>query len=221
MSEIATVQHAIVILGFKEVKSLVLGITVFDTIGKTDMDTSIVHEQFWMHSVGSALAGQIICKNGKGTDEQTAFTASLLHDIGKLVLDRFFSQEYGKVLEKARSNGTSMIEAEQDIMGFHHAEVGGWLCERWKFPPSLVSGIKLHHTLQKANAQNLPIASAVHLADVLCKRAGIGNSGDSKDPLIDPIATDHLNLHEDDLTAIVNELHREEEKVISFLQAIQ
>ena len=62
MREIATVQHAIVALGFREVRSLVLGITVFDAMKKSSREASIIREDFWMHSVGCALAGQIICK---------------------------------------------------------------------------------------------------------------------------------------------------------------
>ena len=119
MREIATVQHAIVALGFREVRSLVLGITVFDAMKKSSRETSIIREDFWMHSVGCALAGQIICKKVEGVDTDIAFTSSILHDIGKLVLDGFFTLEYGGVLEKVKKNGISMVEAESEIMGFN------------------------------------------------------------------------------------------------------
>ena len=221
MREIATVQHAIVILGFKEVKSLVLGIGVFDTMKGASSKTSLIHEEFWMHSMGSALAGQIICKKVGGVDPETTFTASLLHDIGKLVLDVFLSQEYVKVLEKVRVNGLSMVEAEEEVMGFSHAEVGGWLCERWKFPPVLTSPIRFHHRVEKVDKNYMGITSIVHLADNLSKRAQIGNSGDNKTPDIQLPAQRHLDLKEDDLDKIVEQLKEEEEKVRSFLSAIQ
>ena len=100
MKKVATAQHAIVILGFKEVKSLVLGIAVFDAMKGASSETSLMKEEFWMHSMGSALAGQLICKKVGGADPESTFTASLLHDIGKLVLDVFFAREYAKVLER-------------------------------------------------------------------------------------------------------------------------
>jgi len=221
MGEIATVQHAIVILGFKEVKSLVLGITVFDTMKESGTKTSLIQEDFWIHSMGSALAGQIICKKVGGGDLETTFTASLLHDIGRLVLDIFFTQEFTKVLEKVRVNGANMVEAEEEVMGFSHADVGGWLCEKWKFPPSLTFPIGFHHQVEKADKRHMRMTSIVHLADILCKRANIGNSGDNKIPAIQLPAQEHLKVREDDLDEIIEQLKQEEDKAKSFLNAIQ
>lgn len=219
--EIATVQHAIVALGFREVRSLVLGITVFDAMKKSSREASIIREDFWMHSVGCALAGQIICKKVEGVDADIAFTSSILHDIGKLVLDGFFTLEYGGVLEKVKKNGISMVEAESEIMGFTHADVGGWLCERWKFPLTLVSPVSFHHQLEKAEADFIKVTSVAHLADVLCKRAHIGSGGDDKIHPAHPLAMEHLELKEEDLEPIAEELLEEEEKVKAFLSAIQ
>jgi HD-like signal output (HDOD) protein len=221
MGKIATVQHAIVILGFKEVKSLVLGITVFDTMKESGTETSLIQEDFWMHSMGSALAGQIICKKVGGCDLETTFTASLFHDIGRLVLDVFFTQEFVKVLEKVRVNGANMVEAEEEVMGFSHADVGGWLCERWKFPPALTFPISFHHQVEKADKSHMRMTSIVHLADILCKRANIGNSGDNKIPAIQLPAQEHLKVSEDDLEEIIEQLKQEGDKAKSFLNAIQ
>jgi len=221
MQKVATVPHAIVVLGLKEVKSLVLGITVFDAMKDTEGDSSLVREELWMHSIGCALAGQLICKKAGGVDTEAAFTASLLHDIGKLVLNGFFTKEYGNVLEKVSTSGVSVVKAEKEIMGFTHAEVGGWLCERWKFPPLLVSPIKFHHQVEKAPALHIRITSVVHLADSVCKRAHIGNSGDTMISPPHPLAEEQLKVGEHDLDEMVEELKREEEKVASFFNAIQ
>jgi len=221
MSEIATVQHAIVVLGFKEIKSLATGIAVFDTMKGASSETSFMREEFWMHSIGCALAGQVICKKVGGVDEGIAFTSSLLHDIGKLVLDGFFSPEYGKVMEKVQMSGMSMVEAEEEVLGFNHADVGGWLCERWKFPPLLVSSISFHHQVENVDANYILMTSIVHLADILCKRAQIGSGGDNKIPDIQLPAQKHLKLQEDDLGKMVEQLKQEEDKAKSFLSAIQ
>ena len=221
MREIATVQHAIVILGFKEVKSLTLGITVFDAINNTNKEASLNREEFWMHSIGCALAGQIICKKVRGVDAETTFTAALLHDIGKLVLDSFFTQEYGKVLDRVHLHGMSMVEAEEKVMGFNHANVGGLLCDRWKFPPMLVAPISFHHQLEKVDTKHMQMTLVVHLADILCKRAQIGSSGDNKIPPLHPLTMKLLKLAKSDVETMVEELKQKEEKVTSFLRAIQ
>lgn len=219
--EIATAQHAIVALGFREVRSLVLGIGVFDAMKKSSRETSIIRQEFWMHSIGCALAGQIICKHVEEVDADIAFTSSIMHDIGKLVLDGFFTSEYEGVLEKVRKNGSSIVEAESEVMGFTHADVGGWLCERWKFPLTLVSPVSFHHQLEKADADSLKVTSVAHLADILCKRAQIGSGGDDKIPPAHPLAMEQLELKEDNLDKITEELLEEEEKVRAFLSAIQ
>ena len=221
MKQISTAQHAIVILGFKEVKSLVLGIAVFDTMKEASSKTSFMREEFWMHSMGCALAGQIIHKKAGGVDPETTFTAALLHDIGKLVLDVFLTQEYLKVLEKVRINGVSMVEAEEEVMGFSHADVGGWLCERWKFPPVLTFPISFHHQVEKVDKNYMRITSIVHLANILSKRAHMGNGGSNKIPVIHLPKQEPLKLKEDDLEKMVGELRQEEDKAKSFLSAIQ
>jgi len=221
MREIATVQHAIVILGFKEVKSLTLGITVFDAINKTNEQVFFNREEFWMHSIGCALAGQIICNKIRGVDAETTFTAALLHDIGKLVLDSFFTQEYEKVLDRVHTNGMSIVEAEDKVMGFNHANVGGLLCERWKFPATLVIPINFHHQLEKVDIKHMQVTAIVHLADILCKRAQIGNGGDNQIPPLHQLAKKHLKLEKRDIDTMVEKLKQEKEKVTSFLCSIQ
>ena len=220
MKKIATVHHAIVILGFKEVKSLVLGITVLDTMKGASSEASFMQDEFWIHSMGSALAGQIICKEVEGADPETIFTASLLHDIGKLVLDVSLPQEYIKVLEKVRISEVSIVDAEEEVLGFNHADVGGWLCERWKFPPVLTFPISFHHRIENVDKNYLRVASIVHLADNLCKRAQIGNSGDNNIPMIYSPAQKHLGLRDDDLEIMVEQLTQKEDKVKSFLSSI-
>ncbi|MBW2184254.1 MAG: HDOD domain-containing protein, partial [Deltaproteobacteria bacterium] len=139
----------------------------------------------------------------------------------KLVLDIFFTQEYAKVLKNVRENGVSMVEVEEEVMGFSHADVGGWLCERWKLPPVLTFPISFHHQVEKVDKSYMQMTSIVHLADILCKRAHIGNSGDNKIPAIQLPAQENLNLKEDELGKIIEELKQEEDKVKSFLSAVQ
>ncbi len=220
LREIATVPHAVVILGFREVKSLVLGIAVFDTMGKAGSESSIVREEFWLHSVGSALAAQIIAKKVGGADAQTAFTASLLHDIGKLVLDSFFTQEYAKAVEKVRTDQVRIVEAEEEVMGFSHADVGGWLCGRWKFPPSLTFPVTYHHNVEEVEPEQLRMTAIVHLADNLCRQAHMGSGGDDTIPTVEPAVQEHLALKEDDIAVMVEELLGEVDKARSFLSAM-
>lgn len=209
--KIATVDRATVILGFKAVTSLVLGISVFDNFRLTKNETTIDLDELWKHSMGCAVAAHIISDKSGGVDRKTVLTAAILHDIGKVIMDRFFSREYAKTLYTVRNNGLSMAKAEENVMGFNHADAGGWFCDEIAFPSVLVSPISFHHNVDGVDKEHELITSIVHIADNLCKRAQIGDGGDNnKNHAINLHAQRLLNLNKDDLEEITGELKEEE-----------
>lgn len=210
--KIATVDRATVILGFKAVTSLVLGISVFDNFRLTKNEVSIDLDALWKHSMGCAVAAHLISNKSRGSvDRKTLLTAAILHDIGKVIMDRFFSREYAKTLHAVRNNGLSMAKAEETMMGFNHADAGGWFCDELAFPSVLVSPISFHHNIDGVHKEHALITSMVHIADNLCKRAQIGDSGDdNKTHAINLHAQHLLNLNKDDLEQITSELKEEE-----------
>lgn len=218
---VSTTQHAIVVLGFEEVKSLSLSITVFDAMKGTSDGSSLIRDEFWKHSAGCSLAAKIICKKLVNLNADTAFTASLLHDIGKLVLDSFFSGEYNMVLEKAQRDGLNLVDIEKELLGFTHADVGMWLCNRWKLPPSLASSIGYHHQVGKVDQEYISMTSIVHLADIICKKANIGSSGNETIPPLQDVAREKLRVEGDQIDCMIIELQNEEEKVNAFMSSIK
>jgi len=219
--EISTIQHAIVVLGFEQVKSLSLGITVFDAVKVTNKTTYLMQDEFWKHSVGCSLAARIICKRSGKLDEETAFTASLLHDIGKLVLVNFFSKEYKTILEKAQENGITLADIEEKTLGFTHADVGNWLCNRWKLPPSLAYSVGYHHKVKEVEQEYIHVTSVIHLANIVCRRADIGSSGNKTIPPFQKAAREKLCIDEKEIDQMITELKNEEEKVKAFISSIR
>ena len=219
LSEVATVQHAIVILGFDEVKRLSLGIAMFNFMKGASNATSLVIEEFWKHCVGCSLAAGIICKK-VGVKSGMPSTSSLLHDLGKLVLDNLFSREYKIVLEKAKVEKVSTVDIEKEILGFTHTDVGLWLCGKWKLPSSLTLPIAYHHQVDEVDQENILQVSIVHLADILCKKADIGSSGDNTIPSFQKNARETLRIEEKVIDSIIKELENEEEKVQAFINSI-
>lgn len=218
LRDIATVQHSIVILGFNEVKRLSLGIAMFNFMKGASNATSLIMEEFWKHSLGCSLAAGIICKK-VGVKSDIASTASLLHDLGKLVLDNLFSREYKIVLEKAKAEEASMVDVEKEILGFGHTDVGLWLSSSWKLPPSLILPIAYHHQVDEVDQENILQVSIVHLADILCKKANIGSSGDNSIPCFQKNAKESLQI-EEEIDSMVKELESEEEKVQALINSI-
>ena len=219
--EVSTVQHAIVLLGFEQVKSLSLGIAVFSAMEGVGDSTYFKQDEFWKHSVGCSLAARIICKKLGKLNSETAFTASLLHDIGKLVLAKFFSREYEVVLEKAQEDGLSLVDIEEGTLGFTHADVGKWLCNRWKLPLSITSSIGYHHKVKEVEKEYINITSIVHFADIICRSAKIGSSGNKTIPSFQEETWEEFCFNEGQVDYMITELKNEEEKVEAFISTIQ
>ena len=220
LKEVATIQHAVVILGLEEVKRLSLGIAMLNFMNKSDDESSLIMQDFWKHSVGSSLASQIIIKHIDVESDITP-TSSLLHDIGKLVLDNTFSKEYKSVIEKVKTESVNIVDAEKEILGFGHADVGLWICNKWKLPPSLILPIAHHHQVEKADQDTIRDVAIVHLADIVCHKAGIGTNGDTVIPSLNELAQETLQINEGDIETMVEVLQSEEEKVQAFISAIR
>jgi putative nucleotidyltransferase with HDIG domain len=139
--------------------------------------------ELWRHSVASALALECIQSQSRARLEPSAFTAALLHDIGKLVLGRFLSDEILALLDQVPlTTSAGRMQAEREILGVQHAEVGALIARNWSLPESIVAMIMYHHdpdeyenTLAHEPAL-VPSCHAVHIADVLahvaCAPAG-------------------------------------------------
>lgn len=189
--QIKSIQHAVVILGFSKIKTLVLSASVFNLIKQRDrggLDVS----RFWQHSLGAAIASKVVAETfalGHGADD--AFIGGLLHDIGKIILDQSQPALYAPVIRRAKEKGILLLESEDAVMGVTHSQVGEWVMEKWRFPPAIINMVGKHH-IPTASTERREMVGSVHLGDILARALGIGSGGDDRIPAIDPtVATVH------------------------------
>lgn len=216
--EIVTISHAVVLLGFDTVKSIVLATSVFETLNGGAERSSFDQEQFWLHVGATALAARQVAKNLRLADPEAAFVGGLLHDIGKVVLDRFFHQRYAEAARRAVETPCLIREAEVSLFGVDHSEVGRWLADRWRFPVTIVEPVSFHHRPGEASADHRGLASVVHLADILTRNAQIGSGGDGLIPLPDAEVLHRLKIGASDLSRWTEELAEGREAVEAYLQ---
>ena len=218
--EIVTINHAVVLLGFDTVKSIVLAATVLDTLRDNDSASHFSREQFWLHVGGTAAAARHVAKSLRVTDAEAAFVGGLLHDVGKVVLDRFFHERYAEAARLAAETPCLIREAEAALFSVNHTEVGRWLAERWRFPAAIVEPIAFHHRPVAAGPDHRMLTAVVHVADILARNAGIGSGGDGLVPLPDAEALRRVKIGPDDLLRWTGELAQEREGVEAFLQVM-
>lgn len=194
---VSTISNAMILLGVNVVKSLAISSSIFEI-----METNSVG--LWEHSLGAGLAANIIARKLDIRNREEISTAALLHDIGKVIIRLNFGDDYRQLLSLIREKDMSMLDAEKELLGTDHAQVGAWLAKSWFLPERLVEPIACHHDITSAFSFSL-VASIVHFADVLVKASDFGFSGDDSVPLIQPAAWEMLGMTESLLAEIVDE----------------
>jgi len=173
---IASVDQAIVILGFQTVRSLVMSASVLKILGKGGK-SSLDRKMVWRHSVATALASRIVVRKvGRrlGLDIEAAFMASLLHKIGVLILDGAEHAEYNMILEEAALEEAQPLPLlERKHLQIDHAALGGMLAEKWGLPEELRDPIAHHLSPATAPTQG-ELAAVVQLSSYLAESVGFG-----------------------------------------------
>jgi putative nucleotidyltransferase with HDIG domain len=174
---IESLNMALVILGMREINSLVTSICIFKAFPMLPGRPTFDRERFWEHSAGCGEIAKVIAHKLSVRVYGVEFTAGLLHDIGKIVLDQYFHEDFVQVLELSQRENLPMVEAEKRILGVAHTQLGAWLSSVWNLPPNLVDAIVYHHDPLNSK-DHRTLCALIHLADAFCKTAGIGFSGD-------------------------------------------
>lgn len=164
--KVTTLQHAITVLGFKEVRNLVISAVVFESFMKIEKNGNYDIRKFWRHSFVCGLAAKIIATDTKNAGNEF-FVAGLIHDIGKLAIYITLPNEFLKLVEATRHLKLKFMafETEKRIIGMTHDEVGMRLLKKWMFPESLLTAVGFHHRLQETGKKSL-LPVVVHVADI-------------------------------------------------------
>lgn len=214
-TRITTVTHAIVILGFNTVKSVVLSSTVFDVF-KGEGDERFRREAFWKHSIGCGAACRVIAREVGFSALEDFFIAGLLHDVGKIVLDQYLHDDFRRILQTVHDKDCLFVEAEREVLQTTHAEIGGWLFSNWRLSKGLIQTVAHHHNPALA-ADAVKVTSVIHLGDIICRALQCGSGGDDRIPRVSPAAWEALGLSAPQLDSIVRQTEQEIEKATVFL----
>ncbi|MBN97969.1 MAG: hypothetical protein CME16_01795 [Gemmatimonadetes bacterium] len=200
---ITTISHAVTMLGFDAVKSLVLGSSVLDLM-------SGAIPGLWEHSQACARTCGLIANHLEMSDPEEIATIGLLHDLGKVVLHKSLEAEYRQVFLRVKKADMLFYKAEEDRRvlgaGINHGTIGGWLLAKWTLPEKLVEPIMYHHNFHP-DLKYGERTALVQLADVLCRAEAFGNGGDRKIPRLQAQILETLEMDMDDVEKIMGQMH--------------
>jgi putative nucleotidyltransferase with HDIG domain len=178
-SEVKTISHAIALLGLNLVRSLAIGVSIFESFTKGLRDQAGLINQLWMHSFGVGILSQEIWnRRSTRTQGEFALLCGLLHDLGKIVYFKKDAATYSRLflLEKGPDD-PDICACEIRNYEVDHAMLGALLIRQWRLPQELAAVVQHHHD---PCVGGLPLAAAVSMADMLAKQVGIGYDGDRK-----------------------------------------
>ncbi|MGI6435208.1 MAG: HDOD domain-containing protein [Syntrophomonadaceae bacterium] len=203
--KVATASEATVLLGFATIRSIVIAASMSDILNRELTGYALGPGDLWKHSFGTAMASRYIAQKSRFEAIEVAYTAGLLHDIGKVILNKFMKEIYHEVVEEATQCQISFLEAEKRVLGFNHALIGSRVARKWKLPADIVEAIAFHHDPGGAE-KNAHLTAVVHISDALCSSLGLGVGADGMLYPVSKNAMELLRFGGNDIEIIVEEL---------------
>lgn len=168
-NRVESLDQALVLLGLRLLVKLVISVSVNEFFSHSGLGYSLCKGGLYHHAVGTAIIAEKLAGHTGSVEPGLAYTAGLLHDIGKVVLDQSIASAYPLFYRKLFEEENNFSEVEKEILGIDHTQVGSKLARKWSFPESLIDIIRNHHEPEKA-ARHLELAHVVYLADLLMCR---------------------------------------------------
>lgn len=168
------VRDACRVLGMKTVRNVAMATMALQQFPVT-VDGALSRRELWRHGIAVGAAARALARHAK-CDGETAFTAGLLHDIGRLALEACFPQVYPQALHHQQANGLLLRDAERLVFGLDHCAAGAELARVWQLPQAITDAVAGHHPGEYSGRTEF--GDLVHIADVLCKALGQGSSGE-------------------------------------------
>jgi len=202
--KISSIQHASVILGYKTLLELITMAGASKLLGDTLPGYGLGAIDLWRHSMGVAFGARIIANRKSPALANDAFSAGLIHDAGKLILDPYILERKEAFESFMKEAGKTFLDAEKQILGFDHGEIASEVCKSWQTPKILTSAIQYHHYPGLAN--NNELTNIVHTADIIALMTGLGTGIDGIYYEADGKVIDNLGLGYVDINHIMVEV---------------
>lgn len=201
--KINTVSQATILLGFQTIKSMVLASTVSKFMLGELKGYALGEKDLWTQSQTCAIIARYIAQSLDFPNPEAAYIGGLLRDIGKTLLNYYVEKEYKSIVNKVKYGKMSFLDAEEEVLGFNHGQVGEKIALRWNFPEDLVETISKHHSPELATV-NPQLVSIVHMADAITMMMGISIGADGLAYNFSPFALESLNISSQDMEQYIS-----------------
>src|SRR4030042_4096985 len=214
---VGSLQEAVIFLGFSQLIEIFLSGVSGSMMGKAVSGYDLEAGELWKHSVSSALLSQIISRRIKREQNPMLFTAALIHDIGKVLLNAYVKEQSETIKDLVKTKGVSFLQAEKDVLGIDHAELSAHIIEQWSFPQKIIKAIRYHHTPLLATSDQEAVYQ-IYLSDLIAILTGIGGGVDGLSYSGFAQVLHHYKCEEKDIERFMAQLGDQIQKVEAMIQ---
>jgi len=213
--KVTTISRAVGVIGFEALRNLAFSTSVIHLF-KAGASATFDPQEFWRHSIGTAVAAKEIARSIGEKQLEEFFVAGLVHDVGKLVHNEYLGDAFAEACRTAIARDILLRDAEKEVLRFTHDQTAGILLKHWRLPDRLVAMVTEHHAPARTRDGGRA-AAVIHLADILCRAKGFGSGGDNTIPRLERCAWDLLGLTIGHLEQIMSRMDREFDSAASVL----
>ena len=213
--KVTTIQQAITFLGFQTTRNLITAAAVTGCFAEGHCP-GFDHKAFWRHSIATAACVKVLARQMR-FNQDYAFTAGLLHDIGRLVLVSCFPEQYAAAIAYRAEHDCYLLEAERAVLGVDHVDAGLALAEHWNFSDTMRLAIGGHHAPEAPGAGFL--AAIIHVADAIVHALDLAQVQDDLVPPVSTVAWTALGLDEEIYLQLFRETELQYEEISMVLLA--
>ena len=178
LNKVSSIDHATVILGMKEVKSILLGFSVQNFFAQHE-GSLCDQTRFWRHGIICSQVAKLLGRNFNIRNDETLFLIGLIHDIGKVVLDQYLYEEFEQIIEYLSANKSTFSQAEKAVIGTTHYQIAAKLLRQWQFPNDVIMPILYHHAPWYDKEYEIS-SIMIYLANILTHLVGFSCYPDEK-----------------------------------------
>ncbi|HPP86747.1 MAG TPA: HDOD domain-containing protein [bacterium] len=221
--EVTSLERAVIMLGLNTIKNLALSTAVIDQFNSKDFKLSNFNiDEFWKHSLAVAVGSKIlsIAFNVEKKYREEFFIAGLLHDIGKLIIARYFPNEMNAILRRKQEENISILTIENQELQFSHPEIGEKIADKWKLSSGLKHSISSHHGIDFSEYKNpdFKLLLSVYISNYYCVVNNIGFAGDQNPPELNPLTWKAIKMTKEQCFELLAPVTEELNNAMIFLK---
>ena len=203
--KVGSLKQAVMLLGVKRFAQIAVSASMSKTMDNAVEGYDLSPGELWLHSIAVSNTAEALAKNRKIAKTDDVFTPALVHDMGKLVLDKFVKEDLQKI-ESITSKAVPLEVAEQMVLGTDHAEIGALILAKWSFPMDIVNAVRWHHNPENIKGSKIQ-SDIVYLSNQLCQSNAGGDSDSGQITMPSSVVLKRMGIELDQYKAMAQKTH--------------